>query len=231
MTFDTAAGAIGRTIMIVDPAVQQTVNIRRDNIAGALTTVEESRMLGALLYLVVIMVWVRKENRAVNWRLKQTPDSQWDASSLRLLKWGSSAALVLALLLSFIVEASLFSQSIVAFVAAALVLAAGSWVRVRAIRDLSERFTPNVVILENHTLHSDGVYRFMRHPGYCGALLIYAGMALLLNNAASLIVLMSILVPLYLYRIHVEEKALSARFGDAYAAYSRRTRRLIPWVY
>lgn len=188
-------------------------------------------MLGALLYLVVIIVWVRKENKAVNWRLKQSPDSEWDASSLRLLAWGSSAALAVGLLLSFITDTKLFSTSIRAFFAAGLVLAVGSWIRVRAIRDLREHFTPNVVILDDHTLHSDGIYRYLRHPGYCGALLLYAGMALLLNNVASFIVIMLMIAPLYLYRIHVEEKALSARFGEAYATYSRHTRRLIPWVY
>jgi protein-S-isoprenylcysteine O-methyltransferase Ste14 len=33
-----------------------------------------------------------------------------------------------------------------------------------------------------------------------------------------------------LYRIHVEEKALNEAFGDEYAAYSKRTKRLIPAV-
>lgn len=34
-----------------------------------------------------------------------------------------------------------------------------------------------------------------------------------------------------LYRIHVEETALRAAFGEEYVAYSRKTKRLIPGVY
>jgi protein-S-isoprenylcysteine O-methyltransferase Ste14 len=35
----------------------------------------------------------------------------------------------------------------------------------------------------------------------------------------------------FLWRIHVEEGALTAALGDAYTNYKARTRRLIPFVY
>jgi len=71
----------------------------------------------------------------------------------------------------------------------------------------------------------------VRHPGYSGALVCYLGMGLLLNNGLSLLAMALLLLPVYLYRINVEEKALTDTFGDQYVEYSRRTRRLIPNVY
>jgi protein-S-isoprenylcysteine O-methyltransferase Ste14 len=35
-------------------------------------------------------------------------------------------------------------------------------------------------------------------------------------------------LPAYLYRIHIEERALPAALGASYAAYMRRTWRLVP---
>lgn len=188
-------------------------------------------MIGKLLFVVAIVVWLTKENKAVNSRLKDNPDSEWDASSLQSLLVGSTIAVVLGLALSFVTSTAIFASEWPALLLGALVLAAGAWVRVKAIRDLREQFTPNVVILADHKLHVDGIYQYVRHPGYSGALVCYLGMGLLLNNGLSLLAMALLLLPVYLYRINVEEKALTDTFGDQYVEYSRRTRRLIPNVY
>lgn len=188
-------------------------------------------MIGKLLFVVAVIIWVTKENKAVNWRINNNPDSQWDSSSLQVLKVGSTMAVVLGLILSFLSHSGLFASEFSALLLGGIVLALGGWVRVRAIRDLKEQFTPNVVILDEHKLRSDGIYQYMRHPGYSGALLLYLGMALLLNNTMSLVVMALLLVPVYLYRISVEEKALIATFGDDYVQYSQRTKRLVPGLY
>jgi protein-S-isoprenylcysteine O-methyltransferase Ste14 len=42
--------------------------------------------------------------------------------------------------------------------------------------------------------------------------------------------LLPIFAVAYGYRIHVEEKLLTAELGEAYVSYARRTKRLIPYV-
>lgn len=42
---------------------------------------------------------------------------------------------------------------------------------------------------------------------------------------------MSVLVPIFLNRIRLEEKLLTEAFGEAYREYQETTCRLIPWVY
>jgi protein-S-isoprenylcysteine O-methyltransferase Ste14 len=38
-------------------------------------------------------------------------------------------------------------------------------------------------------------------------------------------------IPAMLYRIRVEERALTERFGDEYTEYCKKTKRLIPFIY
>jgi protein-S-isoprenylcysteine O-methyltransferase Ste14 len=60
---------------------------------------------------------------------------------------------------------------------------------------------------------------------------MFLAIGLQTRNWASLI---AILVPTtlaLLYRIHVEETALLAHFGNDYATYSQETKHLIPGVY
>jgi len=47
----------------------------------------------------------------------------------------------------------------------------------------------------------------------------------------SLVLIVGITVGVYLYRMREEEAALSAAFGEAYRAYCRSTKRLIPGLF
>ncbi len=76
---------------------------------------------------------------------------------------------------------------------------------------------------------SGGPYRLVRHPMYTAALSISLGLACLIQSLAFLVVfcvylgLIALLVPF-------EEEGLRRAYGDQYAAYQRKTKRLIPFV-
>jgi protein-S-isoprenylcysteine O-methyltransferase Ste14 len=76
-----------------------------------------------------------------------------------------------------------------------------------------------------------GPYRFVRHPAYLGQLLMALGVAIGYSSAIGLGAIPILLIPGLAYRIRVEERLLTARLGETYAAYVRRTRRLIPGVW
>ena len=76
-----------------------------------------------------------------------------------------------------------------------------------------------------------GLYKFIRHPAYTGSLLTFLGFGLTFSNWLSALVLFVPLTGVFLYRIHVEEQALTEFFGDAYLQYRRRTKRLFPGIY
>lgn len=100
-----------------------------------------------------------------------------------------------------------------------------------SVHALAEHFTVDVDIRPGHQLIRRGPYRRLRHPSYTGALLTFYGFALALGSAASLAVIAVVVTAAFLWRIHVEERALADAFGPAYDAYARETRRLIPYLW
>lgn len=95
---------------------------------------------------------------------------------------------------------------------------------------LRRNYSSTLVIREGHQLVEHGIYRVVRHPIYLGAILVSYGVPI---GVSSWIALppMLFLIPLFVYRMGLEEGLLIEEFGDDYRAYMSRTRRLVPFVY
>ena len=84
---------------------------------------------------------------------------------------------------------------------------------------------------ENSTrLVETGIYRFIRHPMYGSLILLGLGIYLkrvtaLTSALAGVVVLALVLTAL------IEEGEMRARFGAEYAAYTRKTKRFIPFIF
>jgi protein-S-isoprenylcysteine O-methyltransferase Ste14 len=115
--------------------------------------------------------------------------------------------------------------------AGAAVLLVGLAMRWTAILTLRSAFTVDVAIAKDQRLVERGLYGWLRHPAYTGSLLAFLGMALIFGNWLAGLTLFVPITAAFLYRIRVEERALRDAFGEEYERYSRRTRRLIPFVY
>src|SRR4051794_11388412 len=116
--------------------------------------------------------------------------------------------------------------------AAALVgYAAGMALSVCAM--LANRFFSPVVRIQHergHTLVTTGPYRFVRHPGYVGAILASACGGVALGSWWSLVPLAPFAV-LFLRRTAVEDRMLRADL-DGYAGYAQRVPyRLVPGLW
>jgi protein-S-isoprenylcysteine O-methyltransferase Ste14 len=118
------------------------------------------------------------------------------------------------------------------FFAIGTVLAlAGLIIRVTSILKLKQQFTYTVTEIENHELIETGLYKFIRHPGYLGQLIIFLGISTSLSNWLSILLMMVPILLGYLNRINVEEKFMANQMGQKYLDYKKRTKRLIPTVY
>jgi protein-S-isoprenylcysteine O-methyltransferase Ste14 len=106
----------------------------------------------------------------------------------------------------------------------------GSVLRVGAVFVLGRRFSGLVAIQESHELVTGGLYRVIRHPSYLGLLLGLFGWALVFRSANGVLVSLLLLPPL-VARMKSDEALLEAEFGERYAGYSRRTWRLLPFLY
>jgi protein-S-isoprenylcysteine O-methyltransferase Ste14 len=78
---------------------------------------------------------------------------------------------------------------------------------------------------DSATVVATGVYRYSRNPMYLGDLLILAGWAIWLANAAAFLGLPLFVAYLNRYQIAPEERALEARYGAEYTEYRRVVRR------
>ena len=110
------------------------------------------------------------------------------------------------------------------------IFAVGGALRIWPVFVLGRRFSGQVAIQSGHTLVTTGIYRVVRNPSYLGLLLTGIGWALGFRSGVGLL-LVVLLVPPLVARMHAEERLLEEQFGDEYRAYARRTPRLVPGIY
>jgi protein-S-isoprenylcysteine O-methyltransferase Ste14 len=95
-----------------------------------------------------------------------------------------------------------------------------------ALRFIRARTTVNPLRPQTTSqLVTEGLNRYSRNPMYVGQFLLLIAWAVFLGHALSAV--MPLLFALYItqFQILPEERALEARFGDAYANYRARVRR------
>ncbi|WP_438483780.1 methyltransferase family protein [Streptomyces sp. S186] len=130
------------------------------------------------------------------------------------------------------VPALSYSTELSAVRMAVLVVAwAGIGIRLWGMITLGRFFRGTVHIQHGHRVVTKGPYRYVRHPAYTGGLLAATDLALLLDNAASWLVMTVCCLVAVGYRIHVEERMLLDALGEEYRSYAARTPRLIPGVW
>ena len=97
-------------------------------------------------------------------------------------------------------------------------------------RTLGRNLTDTVVTRKEHTLVTNGPYRWVRHPFYLSGLLCVFTFSL---AAANWFVFVSggLVVVLQAIRSRKEEQNLIARFGDDYRKYMARTGRFVPRLF
>jgi protein-S-isoprenylcysteine O-methyltransferase Ste14 len=108
-------------------------------------------------------------------------------------------------------------------------MVAGLGVKVWAMLTLGRFYTRTLrTDADDQVVVQSGPYRLIRHPGYLGTLLVWAGFGWATHNWLAGLANTLVLALVYGRRITVEEAMLRARFGETYAAYARRTWRLVP---
>ncbi|MHB8337898.1 MAG: methyltransferase family protein [Ignavibacteriaceae bacterium] len=117
------------------------------------------------------------------------------------------------------------------FFSGILIIIVGFIIRIISIRTLKQYFTYSVTKAENHELIEKGFYKFIRHPGYLGQLLIFTGISISLSNWLSVILMFLSTFIGYMNRIRVEENFMLEQMGVKYSDYQMRTKRLIPKIY
>jgi protein-S-isoprenylcysteine O-methyltransferase Ste14 len=152
---------------------------------------------------------------------------------------GSRVAIRLASIIAF-VGAIVFKKSLPSadigaepLVAAIglVIMWCGVGLRLWSFQTLGRYFTFTVQTSADQPVISAGPYGVIRHPGYAGILLALIGLGFVVDNWASLAIITVAFACGLIYRITVEEQALSRDLGDRYQSYAASRKRLVPWVW
>ncbi|MDE2090627.1 MAG: isoprenylcysteine carboxylmethyltransferase family protein [Gammaproteobacteria bacterium] len=179
--------------------------------------------------IVLFLVWVSIDGLVVS-RRKSANSEKRDHFSFQLLMFCGLTAYIAGVYIAYTPYGHILPRvpiQIMGFI----IMGIGIFIRTLAIIQLGRFHTPKVAVLADHRVVSIGLYRYVRHPSYLGALIAYLGWSLALDNWLSLMIIMTLTTVAYLYRIHEEEAALCDALGDAYANYQHRTKRLIPGIF
>ncbi|XP_028111085.1 protein-S-isoprenylcysteine O-methyltransferase A-like isoform X2 [Camellia sinensis] len=109
----------------------------------------------------------------------------------------------------------------------------GEIIRKMAILTAGQAFTHLIKTYhdeEHHQLVTHGVYRFVRHPGYCGFFIWSIGTQIMLCNPISTIAFAIIVWNFFAKRIPYEEYFLRQFFGSEYDEYASQVPSGIPFV-
>lgn len=117
------------------------------------------------------------------------------------------------------------------FASGILIIIVGLMIRIISIRTLKQYFTYSVSKSENQEIIEKRFYKYIRHPGYLGQLIIFTGISISLSNWVSVILMVLSILIGYMNRIRVEEKFMTEQMGEKYFNYQKRTKKLIPKIY
>jgi len=154
-------------------------------------------------------------------RLERVLLAQAIIGSLVPLVWIVSPAFAFA---EYPLHAGPFAAGVACFIV-------GLWLFHRSHADLGTNWSISLEVREGHRLVTHGVYRRIRHPMYLALWLYSIGQALVIPNwiaGPSYLVTFGLL---FVCRIRAEESMMHERFGAEYAAYSARTKRLLPGIW
>jgi protein-S-isoprenylcysteine O-methyltransferase len=114
---------------------------------------------------------------------------------------------------------------------ALLAMAVGLGLRVWSVITLGRFFTWFITVYEDHQVIRTGPFRFIRHPSYGGALILFVATLLFLHAWLGAALSLGFQLFAYLRRIRYEEAMMLERLGDKYAAYMRETGALVPLLW
>jgi protein-S-isoprenylcysteine O-methyltransferase Ste14 len=191
--------------------------------------------LKIFIFLITFFAWMMAEGANAK-RDKQRPQTK---STLK--DRGSKTTILVAVYIGMI-SASIFavfftgadvnSYSPYIFALGIAMVWVGIYIRETAVKTLGNNFTTVVIVERNQKVINSGLYRYVRHPSYTGALITMLGFGLSFTNVLSFAACFIPVLIAIINRIGIEERALKGVIGKPYLDYAQATNyRLIPLIW
>jgi protein-S-isoprenylcysteine O-methyltransferase len=107
----------------------------------------------------------------------------------------------------------------------------GLGLRVWAVLTLGRFFTWFITVYDDHQVIRTGPFRFVRHPAYCGALILFVATLLFLHAWVGAALSLVFQHFAYVRRILYEEAMMIDRLGESYRVYTREVNALVPLLW
>jgi protein-S-isoprenylcysteine O-methyltransferase len=107
-------------------------------------------------------------------------------------------------------------------------MVAGLGLRIWAVLTLGRFFTWFITVYDDHQVIRSGPFRFIRHPAYGGALILFVATLLFLHAWVGAAFSFVFQLYAYLRRIRYEEALMIERMGEKYKTYVREVGALVP---
>ncbi len=177
----------------------------------------------------IVYIWTFSLEIAHSGIMRGAPSNPQDAGTLRLINLGTNLALILAFAAAFLPWLTI-PYSRLALYAGTGLLIVGSLLRRYCFRILGKHFTAAVTVTADHPIIEKGPYRWIRHPGYTAAFIMFIGVGVALGSWLSVAIFFIEMALVYSRRVKAEEAALLNTLGEPYRAYMARTKRFIPFI-
>jgi protein-S-isoprenylcysteine O-methyltransferase Ste14 len=189
----------------------------------------QTRPVALLFWLMLNLVSFGFEFN--QWAQRRADANKSDRGSFRLLMTCTALGLAWLVSAATLAPAAAIRPASAGFAVGIALYIAGFGMRRWSELTLGRYFTFTVMTSADQPVITTGPYRFVRHPGYTGVLLVVIGSGLVAGNWIGLVGWTVLVALPLLYRIHVEEGALVAAVGERYRAYAAHHKRLVPRVW
>jgi protein-S-isoprenylcysteine O-methyltransferase Ste14 len=156
----------------------------------------------------------------------------FDRGSTRLLGSAFLAGMVTLLLAPVwsVHQIGVMGHAVVGWVGIGLMVG-GMGLRFWAARVLGRFYTRTLRLAHDQPVIDRGPYKVLRHPGYSGVLVMWAGAGFATLNWVAATAVIVGMCGAYGYRMRCEEEMLRSDLGQSYETYSARTWKLVPFIY
>ena len=100
----------------------------------------------------------------------------------------------------------------------------------RSHADLGLNWSPSLEIRTEHTLITNGIFGYIRHPMYASQWIWVIAQPLLLQNWIAGFLNILVFIVFYFLRVRAEEKMMLDTFGDEYHEYMNKTGAVFPKI-
>ena len=185
------------------------------------------------VYLIIISFYVIERLLRKNNAAKTLEKTKYDKGSTYFIGYSLSLSNLILLIVPILNNYGIgrIKSNIMFNIFGLFVMLVGISIRIISAKTLGMFYTRTLRKSENQRIIKEGIYKFIRHPGYLGDLLIFLGSCIAVSNIISTILITVLMLSSYIYRIMVEEKMLIDVFGESYKNYTKETKRLIPFIF